>query len=346
NVLAAVASGDTTRHLIETQDGRTIEIVNQPIAGGGWIATHNDITQQRRAEQDIEAARAKAECAERELRAAHAELQERAASFRLLFESNPLPMQVYDAETLRFLAVNDGALAHYGYSREQYLAMTVLDIRPPEDRDSFTSALPDFGDYHAVENCRHQKSDGTVCEVDVYSRRMQYGGRPARIAAIVDTTEHRRAERERDRNRGFLDLIIENVPSIIVVKAIPDFRYVLINRAGERDFGIPRSEMIGRTAHEVLPKATADRLTELDRKVLETRQTPLINEHVIEMPSGDRRMGISRRLLLCDDDGSPQYLLAVVDDVTDRRRLEQERDRSREFLHAVIENIPSTIFVR
>jgi PAS domain S-box-containing protein len=345
-VLATIAEGKAARRLAEASGGRIIEIVNQPMTGGGWIATHNDITQQRRAEQDIEAARAKAECAEREARAAHAELQEREASFRLLFESNPLPMQVYDAETLRILAVNDAALAHYGYRREQYLAMTVLDIRPGEDRDRFVSALPDFGDYHAVESCRHLKSDGTVCEVDVYSRKMWYGGRPARIAATVDITERRHAERERDRNRGFLDLIIENVPSIIVVKAIPDFRYVLINRAGERDFGIPRGEMIGRTAHEVLPKATADRLTALDRKVLETRQTPLISEHVIEMPSGDHRMGISRRLLICDNDGSPQYLLAVVDDVTDRRRLEEERDRNWEFLHAVIESVPNTIFVR
>jgi PAS domain S-box-containing protein len=331
-VLATIAEGKAARRLAESRGGHIIDIVNQPMAGGGWIATHNDITQQRRAEQDIEAARA--------------ELQEREASFRLLFESNPLPMQVYDAETLHVLAVNDAALAHYGYSREQYLAMTVLDIRPGEDRDRFVSELPDFGDYHAVESCRHLKSDGTVCEVDVYSRKMRYGGRPARIAAMVDITERRRAERERDRNRGFLDLIIENVPSIIVVKSIPDFRYVLINRAGERDFGIPRHEMIGRTAHEVLPKATADRLTALDRKVLETRQTPLISEHAIEMPSGDHRMGISRRLLLCDDDGSPQYLLAVVDDVTDRRRLEEERDRNWEFLHAVIESVPNTIFVR
>ena len=55
------------------------------------------------------------------------------ARYRQLFETNPLPMWVYDLETLRFLAVNDAAIANYGYSREEFLAMTIQDIRPPED---------------------------------------------------------------------------------------------------------------------------------------------------------------------------------------------------------------------
>jgi PAS domain S-box-containing protein len=460
DVLTAISSGRATRHLAEVKDGRIIEIINQPMAGGGWIATHNDITQQRRAEQAIEAARVKAECAEREARAAHARLVEaievvpeglalfdaedryvlwnsrylelypaaadcvavgvrfedalrtglargqhpdaigreaawlaerlahhaalhntyeqhlrgdrwlrveerrtadggsigiriditdlkrREASFRLLFENNPLPMYVYDAETLQFLAANDAALAHYGFGRDQFLAMTALDIRPADARDRFAGLQRELGEYAAVEDRRHLKSDGTTFDVDIYSRKMTYNGRPARIAALVDTTVRRRAERERDRNREFLDMIIENVPSIIVVKDVPAFRYILINRAGERDFGIPRREMLGRAAREVLPAATAERLTMLDSKALESGQTPLISEHAVEMPNGDRRMGIAKRLVIRDDDGSPQYLIAVVDDVTERRRLEEDRNRNREFLNGIIENVPMTIFVR
>src|SRR6185436_19906069 len=63
------------------------------------------------------------------------ELKQREASSRLLFDSNPLPMWVFDLENLRFLAVNQAAVEHYGYSREQFLAMTVLDIRPAGDAD-------------------------------------------------------------------------------------------------------------------------------------------------------------------------------------------------------------------
>jgi PAS domain S-box-containing protein len=460
DVLAAIAGGHAARHVFELEDGRIIEIVNRPIAGGGWIATHNDVTQQRRAEREIEAARVKAECAEREARAAHTrlleaievvpeglalfdaedrfvlwnrrylehypksgdcvavgvrfedvlrtalargqhpeaegreeawlaerlarhaaanstyeqpmrgdrwlrveerrtadggsigiriditDLKQREASFRLLFESNPLPMCVYDAETLRFLAVNDAALAHYGHDRERFLAMTALDIRPAEDRDDFDAARRELGEYAATENCRHLKSDGTTLNVDVYSRKMRYEGRPARIAAVVDTTERRRAERERDRNREFLDMIIEHVPSMIAVKDIPDFRYILINRAGEREFGFPRRDLLGHTAQDVLAAPIAQRLTELDLQALAAGPSPLVTDYEFELPNGSRRTGIAKRLVIRDEHGGPQYLLVVVEDLTDRRRLEEDRNRHREFLHGIIENVPMTIFVR
>ena len=182
------------------------------------------------------------------------ELKRREASFRLLFEDNPLPMYVFDVESLRFIAVNETALAHYGYSREQFLAMTVLDIRPVEDRPRFMAALAAFDDYHAAENWRHRRADGTIFDADIYSRKLHYGGRLARFSVVLDITERRRAERERDRNREFLDLIVENVPSIIVVKDARDMRYVLVNKAGEADFGIPRSRIIGKTVHELFPR--------------------------------------------------------------------------------------------
>ena len=61
--------------------------------------------------------------------------------YRTLFESNPHPMWVYDVESLKFLTVNDAAVAHYGYSREEFLAMTIMDIRPVEDIGPVTAAI-------------------------------------------------------------------------------------------------------------------------------------------------------------------------------------------------------------
>src|SRR5437879_5807034 len=78
--------------------------------------------------------RAVAEAAERTARRrAEEALRQKDASFRLLFDSNPLPMWVFDRDTLRFLEVNGAAVAHYGYTREEFLAMRITDIRPPED---------------------------------------------------------------------------------------------------------------------------------------------------------------------------------------------------------------------
>ena len=155
--------------------------------------------------------------------------------------------------------------------------------------------------------------------VSIINQSMPGGGW---VSTHEDITERRRAELERDRNREFLDLVIENVPSTIVVTDARDFRYVLINRAGEQYYGIPRDEMIGRTAHDVLPKASADLVTGLDQQVLEKRRNAVVNEHALETPGHGTRIAMSKRLPIFDDKGEPRYLLAVVDDITEQKRAE------------------------
>src|SRR5271170_5192563 len=92
-----------------------------------------------------------------------ADLRRREASFRLLFESNPVPMWVFDIATLQFLSVNDAAVAHYGYSRERFLAMTLFDIMPDEDRQRLTlQGRTREGARLGEENWRHIKADGFV----------------------------------------------------------------------------------------------------------------------------------------------------------------------------------------
>jgi diguanylate cyclase (GGDEF)-like protein/PAS domain S-box-containing protein len=124
-----------------------------------------------------------------------ADLKQREASFRLLFESNPVPMWVYDRKTLEFIAVNDAAIAHYGYSREQFLKMTVLDIRPPESRAAIARFLRQAdGNYQIEEIWPHCKSDGSQVETVVYSRALRYHDRDAALVATVDISERKRAE--------------------------------------------------------------------------------------------------------------------------------------------------------
>src|SRR5262249_2723509 len=90
------------------------------------------------------------------------------------------------------------------------------------------------------------------------------------VSTHEDITERRRAEQERDRNRQFLDLVIENVPVSIVVRNASDQRYVLINRAGEELYGISREQMVGRTVHDVLTKEGADLVAGYDEDLLKS----------------------------------------------------------------------------
>ncbi len=122
-------------------------------------------------------------------------LKRREASFRLLFDNNPMPMWVFDAETTRFLGVNDAAIQHYGYSRETFLAMTLKDIWPEDERTSHEEALLNIGDaFQSNRDWRHIKADGSEIHVLTFGRRVAFDGRDGYLVAVVDITERRKAE--------------------------------------------------------------------------------------------------------------------------------------------------------
>jgi PAS domain S-box-containing protein len=123
------------------------------------------------------------------------ELQASEARYRQLFENNPLPLWVYDLETLAFLAVNDAAISHYGYSQKQFLAMTIKDIRPVED---VPALLADIAKgprrLDAAGTWRHLKHDGTIIDVEITTHSISFAGRPAELVLANDVTKRKRSE--------------------------------------------------------------------------------------------------------------------------------------------------------
>jgi PAS domain S-box-containing protein len=130
-------------------------------------------------------------------RAAEQELRDSEERYRLLFEAAPVPIFVFDSESLRFLAFNEAAIRTYGYSRDELRSMTVLDIRPPEDSPQ-VRALIDQVDVGPPTTavCRHRKRDGTVFDVELTRHAIQFGGRAARLVVASDVTERRRFEEQ------------------------------------------------------------------------------------------------------------------------------------------------------
>jgi diguanylate cyclase (GGDEF)-like protein/PAS domain S-box-containing protein len=123
------------------------------------------------------------------------DLKRREASFRLLFEENPLPMWVVDINTRALLAVNAATCRHYGYSQEQMLAMTVEQMRHP---DETAQLRQEFREHRGVQTAqstrRHVTADGRVIEVAIEARPLTYNGREACVAVAFDMTERKRAE--------------------------------------------------------------------------------------------------------------------------------------------------------
>jgi diguanylate cyclase (GGDEF)-like protein/PAS domain S-box-containing protein len=117
-------------------------------------------------------------------------------SFKLVFEDNPVPMWLFDPESLKFVAVNDAAVAHYGYDRGSFLKLTFLDIVPQRDRDAIAHAIRNRpgtggGPSHVWQ---HFKADGTKIDVVTYWRDTVFCDRRAQLVAVMDVTEKRQTE--------------------------------------------------------------------------------------------------------------------------------------------------------
>jgi PAS domain S-box-containing protein len=137
------------------------------------------------------------------LRLAQRQREQVERSYQLMFETNPLPMWVYDLDTLLFLKVNDAAERHYGYSRAEFLSMTILDIRPPEDVPDLLKRIKtnNPGSYSAGI-WRHRKKDGNLINVEIFGHQIPFGSRRGELILAMDVTGRLLGQAEMaERNR-------------------------------------------------------------------------------------------------------------------------------------------------
>jgi diguanylate cyclase (GGDEF)-like protein/PAS domain S-box-containing protein len=160
-------------------------------------------------------------------------------------------------------------------------------------------------------------ADGRI--IVVRSQPMAAGGW---VVTHADITEREHAVKELERTRNFLDTVLENVPASIIVKDARDLRYLLLNRASEDFLGVSREQLIGKTARDVFPLGEADEMEGRDRRMLAETKRRVFNVRPIETPGNGRRLVTSTRLAIAGEDGAPQYLVNVLQDVTEHKRAE------------------------
>lgn len=172
----------------------------------------------------------------------------------LLFEASPRPMWVFDAETLRFLDVNQAALDLYGYTREEFLRLTPRDIRPSEDRalfDAHMATVDPIGVNHSRR--RHVTKDGSLLSVEVSGQGIIYDGRPARLISVNDFTLADSADAAREESEARYRTLIEHAPEAIVVLDADAGTFVEFNENACRLFGYSRAELSSLGVADVSP---------------------------------------------------------------------------------------------
>ena len=152
----------------------------------------------------------------------------------------------------------------------------------------------------------------------------------------VEIAERERAEHALRDSERFLNNIVENIPLMLFVKDARDLRFVRCNQAGEDLLGLSRKQLLGRGDHDFFPKEEADFFTSKDRAVLMEKRLLDIPEETIHTAQGGERILHTKKIPILDDDGVPQYLLGISEDITERKQAEMELLRHRENLEDLI----------
>jgi two-component system, cell cycle sensor histidine kinase and response regulator CckA len=175
----------------ELLDGRAPSAADRSASQQGWPilaevlgAFDRELASLRRAQEEMRRSAARLDQL----------VTESTLRYRAMFDDNPMPMWIYDRETLGFVVVNDAAVRHYGYSREDFATMTLLDIRPPEDVTAVRDDVARAPRFDEGRIWRHRRKDGTLIDVEVRAHEFEVGNRPVRLVLCTDVTEKVRAE--------------------------------------------------------------------------------------------------------------------------------------------------------
>ncbi len=249
--------------------------------------------------------------------------------YQILFQANPLPMWVYDVQTLSFLAVNDAAIEHYGYSREEFLGMTILDIRPAEDVPRLKHRLPDSSPgLHHAGVWRHRRKNGTLIEVEISSQSLTFEGRAARLVLARDVTELKQST---DQLR-LLQACVSRLADVVIITEAepleePGPRIIFVNDAFVRRTGYTREEALGRSPRLIqAPRSSHAALERIWTALKAGRSTR--EELVKYTKSGEEIWWEVEIAPVTDDSGKPRYFVAIERDVTERKRAEKALRKS------------------
>ncbi|MDR6944764.1 PAS domain S-box protein [Mucilaginibacter pocheonensis] len=268
------------------------------------------------------------------IRSESSKLKESEKQYRSMYESNPNPMWIYEPLTLRFISVNDAAIAVYGYSAEEFRQRTILDIRPPEDQESVVSSAEGLGNkFNQSGTWRHIKKNGQLIYVNITSHKIWFNKKPHVMVMVRDMTE-----------RVEFEQTLEEVNQALLEEKHKLSETQLLSRVAGWEFYPRENRLIW--SDEVYRIAGLDR--DDDREAFDIyvqhifpEDRPLMINALEELINSGKQLDVTHRINALD--GTTRYIRQLarlessggqelkvtgsLQDITELKQLEQERNR-------------------
>lgn len=244
-------------------------------------------------------------------------------AYKALFNDNPQPMWIYDTATLQFLDVNDAAVTQYGYSKKDFLQMTVAEMRPASERNKF------HGHLYAISPVKisdktiwvHQKKDGSMLQVEVQSYNFLYKNIPARLVIINDVTQREKLQEVLLESEARFRNMADNAPVMIWVSDEHD-KTTYVNKYWTDFTGISASEAWGDGWNKVIhPGDIHIGIGEYRKKFLEKKPLSLI--YRLKYRTGEYRWVLDKSIPRFLEDGSFLGYIGSLVDIHDYRMAEE-----------------------
>ncbi|MEH2283073.1 MAG: PAS domain S-box protein [Nostoc sp.] len=261
-------------------------------------------------------------------------------SFDLLFSKNPNPMWVYNQNNLKFLDVNEAAVIHYGYSREEFLQMQITDICPSEDVPILLEYFRQkYSNLHFAGQWQHQRKDGQIIDVEIFIQIIEYGNYNARLVNIRDITQHKEIERTLQESEARFRVISEAIPVPFIISRVSDGLILYANTELLQTFQFSSEYLVNRKKFGDLYHNLAD--LEALLKIL--NQQNFIHNYELQLKRADKTHFwaiASLQYLIFNNESA---ILTVFNDINDRKNAETKLQEQNEFLRIIFESIPLMI---
>ncbi|MFZ4547077.1 MAG: PAS domain S-box protein [Bacteroidales bacterium] len=265
-------------------------------------------------------------------------MRESEEKYRYLFANNPQPMLIYDFETLAFLEVNQAMVDKYGYTAEEFMTMTIKDIRPTEDVPGLLENIHNLNSGFSTRRpWRHKKKNGEIIPVENVAYSVNYNGRKARHVIVHDMTDQVSSEKEGHQaianllnERLLIRTLIDNIPDSIYSKDL-ECRKTLVNKAELIFMGAKtEAEVLGKNDFDFYPVELAEKFHADDQSVILSGKSVLNREEYILDEYGNKRWLLSSKLPLRDKDNQIIGLVGIGRDITDRKIVEEDLKENEE----------------